>query len=364
MKIGIITFHRVLNYGAVLQAYALCEALKSLGHDPFLIDYEPEALRRIYRNFPIGRLFFTPAQISYLLRWRRFNSFFGKNLVCSPRSYHQLAELEENPPEADAYICGSDQIWCPKWLGERYDPAFFLRFGKVRKRISYAASTGDVGQLADTEEFSSLISKLDHISVREESSIAFVEKAGGQHVRCVIDPVFLKRDYSELYKGERFTKDYVLIFSLNNFELLERAANAVLDNLGIELRRITRDWKFWEQQGRSEFAVSPERWVACFRNARAVVTDSFHGTSFAILFHVPFLSVLPNHTQGGSHRILDLLQKLGLEARVVYKDDSSETMQHKMQKSIDWEEVDLKLDMLREEAINFLQSSLNEGGQG
>jgi hypothetical protein len=93
MKIGVLTFHHVLNYGALLQVYALCEALKSMGHESFLIDYQPEALMKHYRNFPVGKLFFTPAQISFLLRWKRFNSFFRKHMSCSDRLYKTIEDL-------------------------------------------------------------------------------------------------------------------------------------------------------------------------------------------------------------------------------------------------------------------------------
>ena len=362
MKIGIITFHRVLNYGAVLQAYALCKTLKSMGHDPFLIDYQPEVLMRNYRTFPVSKLFFTPAQVSYMLRWKHFNAFFSSYLTCSERTYHAVEELQAEPPEADAYICGSDQVWSPRWLGDRYDPAFFLRFGEDQTRIAYAASMGDIGALNSTDEFEQLISGIDHISVRESNAVNFVEQHSNRKIHCVIDPVFLMPDYSELYAGIHIGRSYTLIFSLNQFKLLEKTASLAVEVTSAGLRRITRSWKFWKENGISEFAIAPQRWVACFKQADAVITDSFHGTSFSILFRRPFLSVLPNHTCGGSHRILDMLQQLGLQERVVYKDDSNEVIKRKMKASIDWDAVGHKLEMLRSDSLQFLTTALGESG--
>lgn len=362
MKIGILTFHKVLNYGAVLQAYALYEALKAMGHDPFIIDYRQEALKKTYSTFPVGKLFFTPAQLSFLMSWYRFNTFSRRFLMYSAKTYYSLAELKADPPEAEAYICGSDQIWCPRWLGGKYDPAFFLAFGGKFKRISYAASAGDVNELPEPEVFSRLIDGLDHVSVREDRSVSLVKAAGKKDVRCVVDPVFLHPSYEHLFQSTRRPGDFVLVYSLYGMPLLNRTALESSIRLRCTIRSVTRDWKFWRPLGKSEFCISPARWVERIHQARVIVTDSFHATAFSILFHKPFLCILANYSRGGNHRILNLLGQLGLTNRVVYEHDSAEDIFSKLEKPVDWREVDRKVEIMRKDGLDFLASSLEEGG--
>ncbi|MCK5615431.1 polysaccharide pyruvyl transferase family protein, partial [Candidatus Pacearchaeota archaeon] len=208
MRIGIITFHRAINYGAVLQMYALYTYLKQQGHDPFVIDF-----KQTYPDGYLGRRIISlikhPFDIFSAVKSRvlvkkgdsylsqGFESFLKRFITFSGTS-QTLEELQNNPPEADIYICGSDQIWNPDEIG--FNPAYFLDFGPSDlNRISYGPSFGR-NEIPNTyiDDLKINLEKLDAISVREASGVEIVEQLTGREATQVLDPTLLLDDYSEV----------------------------------------------------------------------------------------------------------------------------------------------------------------------
>ena len=143
MKVSLITFHFATSYGAVLQAYALCRVLTQAGHEVEIADYRPETMtnRPDWRR---DRFYgFHPAHFEWWLTRRRFARFRTTFLPLSRKIYRTYAELQADPPDAEVYICGSDQIWNPQLTNGSLDPAYFLEYAPAgRRRIAYAASMG------------------------------------------------------------------------------------------------------------------------------------------------------------------------------------------------------------------------------
>ena len=188
MKVGVITCHKVYNYGASLQSYALQHYLKKQGIKVYLINYLPDTFRskynlffvredrrKIIKKFPILKLLMPLSNRQMLITWgrkRAFNEFDTKYIELSPLSYSSINELRKNPPVADIYIAGSDQVWNTDMNNGR-DASYFLDFGDERvKRISYAASFG-ISNIK--EEYKTPIKewlkRFEAISVREKTGL-------------------------------------------------------------------------------------------------------------------------------------------------------------------------------------------------
>ena len=173
MKVGIITCHRAFNYGAVLQTYALQKFLKNHGYEVEVIDYTPQYIRKSYNKSILKRII-RPLLRSYDFKKSNqvFGSFLNQEVNLTEKRYYSYEELEENPPDCDAYIAGSDQIWnCNIENGK--DDAFFLKFVPNNKiKISYAASISmDEIPQNQKNRFKENLKDFNHISVREQTAV-------------------------------------------------------------------------------------------------------------------------------------------------------------------------------------------------
>ena len=225
MKIKTITCHDVYNLGASLQAFALQNYLESDGHDVEVIDYKPCYLSNHYKLWGVGNERFHkpilwqlynlakfPGRVSALPRKKVFDEFTKKYLRLTKR-YNSFEELRANPPEADVYVAGSDQIWNTTF-NNGIDPAFYLNFGKAKK-ISYAASFATEKLRKGTESFvKEMLDNFNGISVREESGINIIKSTGHNGI-VVVDPVFLlsQDQWESVSNNIGEGKDYILVYS-------------------------------------------------------------------------------------------------------------------------------------------------------
>ena len=307
MKIGIVTYWKSsCNYGEQLQNYALQEYLRKLGHEPFLIRYDYDG-DRISR--PLSKKIMKvldPRQMRSYLRTvrngrrlirdgmehpRGFEGFRERNLAMS-RLYSSIDDLRHDPPEADAYITGSDQVWntFEGGLAEMRNRvhAFFLDFGSEDKiRMSYAASWGR-GTIPEEEKevIKPLLSRFDAISVRETPGIDICRGIGRDDAFLAPDPVLLfdADKYRELYSGNNkiMPEDkYLFFYYMNHDGNYNR--QAVFDwakTKGLKVVYVTDDWN--DDHERSFPSVS--EWIELIDNAEYVVTNSYHCSLFSIIF--------------------------------------------------------------------------------
>lgn len=310
MRIGIITQPLYANYGGVLQNWALQQVLMKLGHEPITIDYLPT---RSIKSFIISTiksliLWFVPSRRREFVqrKYKRKSLFEGfiaqhisKTEVCYQYSMRYIEQYK-----LEALIVGSDQVWRPMYNDCLYN--MFLQFAEnfKGKKIAYAASFGvDNWEFSDeqTKICASLIKQFDAISVRESSGISLCEKYWEVDAVNVLDPTLLvsKGEYIKLCADipvakERFLAAYVLDSSDEVDKIIAEEAS----KRGLIIRRYTADAK-------AELTV--EEWISIFRDASFVVTDSFHGTVFSILFEKPFRCVA--NRDRGNARFEDLLGK-------------------------------------------------------
>lgn len=310
MKVSIITIISQANYGAILQAFALCKHVETLGYEVELVNYTPD-----HRTAGTLKYLYYKVWMSVIGRRRRkLRNFIVSNVHMTRETYRTFDHLRKNPPGADIYLVGSDQVWNSEIYQDGLQPAFFLQF-TAGKKISYASSIGK--DLISSEELAQIRDYLNDfyaISVREDSARRLLQEAGVQNVVQVLDPVFLleKMQYEALAKQSELGK-YLLIYGFEANECLSSVARAVAERLGIRVvelgfafKRFDSDY-FLRNLGAEEF-------LGLIAGAEYVVTSSFHGTAFSLIFQKNFLSVAPSKRR---KRIDSILNIVGLRDRLI-----------------------------------------------
>lgn len=362
MKIGILTFHCAINYGAVLQAYGLQEVLKSLGHEVYIIDYRPEYLIEPYRLiFPevfrgrglMGNIrFFIRELLAVPIRYKRRRVF---NRFIENRLHLASLDIQSENNDFDCFVFGSDQIWNPQITGG--DSVFLgdAPYFKGKRMITYAASAGSVDALEqiNVDSLKRWLSNFSALSVREKSLSDFLSEELLIENRLVIDPVLLAGEdvFSKVVSLKNIHKPYMLFFSLGkNEEALNFAKQqATLYDLELiemySMVEVIKNKKILQN-------LSPEDFVGYFQNAQYVVSTSFHGTVFSILFHKPFICL--GDKNNAISRFEALLNLFGLEERLV-----DITGEKELQFSeINWASVNETLFLKRDEALSFIEMAL------
>lgn len=336
MKIRTITCHHVYNHGALLQAWALVSYLSKLGHDAKIIDYRPSKFYTLSVNnpkfdfIPIRWLYLIAKFPSWLLSLRRkgaFDLFYQKYLrhFTTPNTFISKTELENNPPAADLYIAGSDQIWNTE-LGNGKDSSFYLNFGsKDIKRISYAASYATKSISNEWFDFvKSHLSNFDSISVRENSGVDITVSLGFDAYK-VVDPVLLisKDEWETNFNLHLGTSEsYILVYDCEKSEDIKIVAKRYAAMFKIKIYSIGS--QKLDYADKNFINNGPEDFVALIKNAKCVVSNSFHGSVFSMIFNKDFFVV--NRTDGLNTRMSELLNDYNLHDRLIDKSVSDSAL--------------------------------------
>lgn len=347
MKVSILTYHWEDNYGAVMQAYATVRAIKELGHEPELIDF-----RLPYSPSPAQRCVFA-------LKRRRFNRFRKRHYGrLTPKTYRSLDELRREAPSSDCYLVGSDQTWNPNIAGEKL-PAFFLDFGPDSvRRVTYATSIGQNSwvptRYMPDEEIRRSLKKFHRVLLREDSAVKICREVFGRDASQVIDPVLLFPSYPEL-TGEVKPSGEIIAYKLIDDEGFYEMASKLASDKQLPIRSIGSVRR--PKGFRSAYPESPEKWLSRFVGASFVITDSFHGTVFSLLYHRPFLIYVGDPTR--TTRIESLLRQVGLSDRLLTSANSYSDFRRVAETPIDWVAVDARLKELRRHSFDLLKESLS-----
>ena len=322
MNIGFITFHRVQNSGAILQAYALQTVIKQMGHDATFIDYHPSMFSRYDSIFRRGFQPKTLLRNLYTLTkyktircmYGRFDSFIEQHLCLTDKQYVTSSELQDTPPIFDAYICGSDQIWNPQMDTEMGKP-YFLGFAPAGTcRIAYAPSFGVSEIPADRKEtIAHHINAFDFLSVREKQGQTIIKQLTDRDATLVLDPTLLlsAESWQTVANPTPIEEPYILIYAVMTGSIAELVA---------EVKRKTGMKTVAIYSGLSSIPIpnvdyvlrdiGPTEFIGLFQNAAATVVNTFHGTVFSIIHRKPFLV-----TSGQKpSRIISLLDILDLSS--------------------------------------------------
>ena len=364
MKIGVVTFHRAHNYGAVLQAFAMQEYLREAGHEVKIIDYNPPFLEANYKVFGFKKFLTTKVHVYYLLkgaaiefftlpdRAKRYNSFssfiHSKMLLTTPTLYHK----EEMPADFDAYIFGSDQIWNPK-ITKGFDEVYFGLFPtkKESKKIAYAASMESSALNEEEKSFlQKALSGLDAIGVRESSLFKLLQPIVDQNIHTVVDPTMLcSRDhFDRIAVKPKVQGKYVLVYQVKIMPETLAFAQRIAERIGGKVIQLVSTPILTTRKGVHNCA-SPEEFIGWFKYADFVVTTSFHGTVFSLLYQRNFYAL---EISSIGTRIRSLLEEVKLSERYVKPSIKPEIT------PVDFTNVNQHLDRLRQDSASFLQHAL------
>jgi len=369
MKIGLLSLPMNFNYGGILQQYALQRVLRRIGHDVTVISRRKNRVGMI-NVFPVWFKWKLINLFGYIpfLRFMPLVSvqpFKRKYLNNTSKDIYSNADLHRfaHDQNFEAFVVGSDQVWsytAPPHIRNNY-----LDFSADMcgvKRISYAASFGKEEWLYsddDTKACCDLVQAFDAVSVREDSGVTLCKKYFGVDAEHHLDPTMLleKEEYLKIIDGVRTYSpkggllNYILDSSVEKKGLIDEVASLLgTDHYSINFKNKTDSFKNMLKG----HTGSVEQWLRNFSNAEFVLTDSFHGTIFSIIFNKPFVAVA--NKERGVARFTSVLRVFGLEDRLIYNvDEFSEDL---MRESIDWDTVNSTLVHERIRSLAYLNAHL------
>lgn len=374
LRVGIITMHKVQNFGSALQAYALQYVINRMGYESELIDYTyPNMEHCAYQNTIVD---FRAVGISKMLRIigskiiRRlkkqpvnlFCKFYESYFHCSEHAYNTILELKQNPPSYDIYMTGSDQVWNPTYIG--FDTNYLLDFAPPSsKKVSYAASfaTSDIPNPFNCI-YSSKLKEYNHISVREDAGRNLIKRMTERDAEVVCDPTLLlnKEEWGNIAKRSIFqtSKQYLLVYivgyAYNPYPQIYNYIKRVNDKLNLPI--IFINTKIGPLKGKYKVInvpnIGPNEFLYLIQNASFIITDSFHGTAFALNFNRRFISCVKSKN-GGDSRIIDLLKNVGAEKRAMAYDKHDEIPYDNLTN-----DNTLLLELYRNKSIRYLNDIL------
>lgn len=353
MKIATLTFHWSENYGAVLQAYALQRCLQLKGYETEIINYIPARVRFIQILLKLKS-----RNINEFRKKYKFDKFRKEKLILSKTTYRTNKMLHQKCKDYDCYISGSDQIWNESFIltaeGKRKRTlSYYLDFvAKEKKRIAYAISFGtdylctEVEQLVEPE-----INQFQAISVRERTGQKIAKKFG-INAPLVVDPTLLlnKEEYNKIIETPNVSDKYALFsYILHDDQKLAKQVKEHVYKQFIE----NEGGKYYNNE-----PISIGEWIYNAKNAKIVITNSFHGIVFCLMFHTPFIAI-PVENSKMNDRIDTLLESVGLRERIITSFDVKKIDKLILENEINWEHVDKSIKKVREESINYLENNLN-----
>lgn len=323
-KAAILTFQSAYNFGAVLQAYALQEYLTNNFAETCILDYHNTEIDRSYAMPDIKDFKLNPKRATFRLmqsvlfrgknnRIRQFcNEHLNLTMPYDLTSVHKANEM------ADIFIAGSDQVWNHLIIGN--DTTYLLDFvEECKTKCSYAASIGVKTIPEDyVNLYKSCIRRLDKVSVRESEAVRTLEKIGFDKVDIMPDPTILlpREHWEKLSIKPKEKRKYILVYKITKAERLITFARELSKKTGLPIIYIPNDLKSGIV-GALRLNVGPREWMGYIKNAEYVVTNSFHGTVFSILFGTKFFSEVSGKVNPSTSRLQTLLRTFELEDRII-----------------------------------------------
>ena len=369
MKIGILTYHRAHNYGALLQAFALKTWLEKEGHDVEFIDYWPQYHSAEYQLLPhfktqsfkgkIKSIIYLILGFKKLIKRRNcYEKFIFQHLELPPKpSFTKKEEIINTRCFYDIVIYGSDQIWrkqnYPLFKG--FDEVYFGSFINTQKKISYAASMGDIklDSATDYNFLKSHLNQFDKISVREQDSQKLITKLLNKNTELVLDPVFLlhKNQWINFIpKQRRGRNKYILLYQLRQSKESVELTKMIKNEYNYNIIEISGRFNPFKVGDKYKQTLNPFEFLGLVQNAEIVVTTSFHGTAFSIIFEKQFYALGMGNK---AERAKTLLRLLGISNHYLENIESVDFSQ-----KIDYKIVMNKLQENISQSVAFLRNTL------
>ena len=356
MRVGILTFLHNENYGSILQAWALRQALTGLGVDAVHLDYCPDSREKLRNLVRSGN---SPALLVEGLRKRgvkagqegarrkaaAFADFRREQLRLSAPC-RDGAALAAAAQDCDALISGSDQIWSPVWL----NPVYYLSFAENRRLLAYAPSFGveRIDSAGKAKRIAALLSRYEAVSVRERQGAELVQRLTGTLPPVMPDPVFLlsREDWMRFAAPPERKEPYLACYFIGNRPAYWDRVKELSDRLGLSVLVIPVTEEAYASGYPLAAGLSPQEWVGLLAGAAHILTDSFHGAAFSALLGRQ-ATVLRRYEDGDveskNSRIDNLFRELGLSGR---------------EEVWPWERIDARLEEMRLRGTGWLRERL------
>lgn len=372
MRIGVFTFHKPINYGSVLQAWALQTVLKDNGYYSEIIDYEPKELKHIYeisikdaRGFKRTVKKALAFRKSADLQRSKFDEFIKNNICISESQYYYDSDFTRIANEYDVLITGSDQVWNTNILD--CDPIFFLPFPFAGKKIAYACSVneGCVNDRFKEEWLKKWLHQYDFISIREARGVDKVNMFLGSTKRVynTLDPTLLltPEEYSSLIGNRIVAEKYIFLYNMWTKRDGIDAAKFISKKMGLPVYTLTNQMdlirisKYTMNGIRVDIEhTGPKDFLNYIFYSEFVLTDSFHGTALSIAFNKQFFS-LNRHVNKGTYkndeRLMSILSHELLKERFVTLEDIKSV---DYEKTIDYEKINRYFESMRAQSLTWL----------
>lgn len=370
-RVATHTFLNSDNYGSVLQAYALSATLNKMGYDAFVIDYFKDEVKELYQIIKPNTSMYNFLTNCYsclhysqlLMKQKRYADFREKYIPKTLTKYTEHCQLLANPPEADCYICGSDQVWNTQIAD--FDSSYLLDFVQSGNKISYAAS--GITKNTPDSGVDMIARALEHfaaVSVREEIGKKRVNKRMGDTAIRVLDPVLLltpeewrsvvaQHSFDDLPQNGSYMFCY---FAGGISKDFEKYTVRLAKKMGLKRILIMPEWRNVFRSGEKYYQAGPLEFMALLNSAEIVCTNSFHGTALSILLNKPFVVGL--HAPFSEARITTLLHSCGLAEREI---DPAIDEPDAMAEQIDFSKSNSVIQAERERSINWLNMAIDGG---
>lgn len=391
IKVGIINFHFAHNFGAVLECIALQTYIESLGYEAYVINYRPEYMVQSYAIYPNPIEYAKRANRDYadssllyrcyrmirraiqaLTRYKDINTRKSRNTVYESfihkymhltKIYKSLDDLQKYPPKCDVYVSGSDQIWNPYVTNAGLDRAYFLDFGEEKiKRVAYAVSPSQLKVDKYKEELKELLKKYNSISLREKQYQEEITLLSGKTVDICIDPTLLLSadDYRRLEEPiEQCPEHFILVYGFIDREdpyTLKKCISYLQKETGLPVIDIS----YYEMNISCKHSyiktVSPGQFLTYIKSATYIVTNSFHGTAFSIIYNKNFWSVERKATASRMH---ELMINVGLSDRLISCFDKDD-MSREIYRKIDYKDIEKKVKYISLKSAEYLKEAISK----
>jgi Polysaccharide pyruvyl transferase. len=361
MKIGILTYHRAENYGALLQAYAMKTYLQSLGHDVSFVDYWPKYHSDYFSLFSWSRFMKAPIKGKILIlmnvtvwllpryiRKKKLQMFMYEKLGIPALPLY--TDMKSITNRYDVVVYGSDQIWRKQNLGGvGFDSWYFGSENVVAtKKIVYAGSMGTIDTTAEDDSYiKKMMNNFNSISVREQDLKLYLQRLDFES-SLVVDPVFLlsAEQWRNVAVKSKQKGNYILFYNLLLTPESSRFAEKLSAKKNLPIVEITKTMPISRLGGKFVTTTSVPEFLGLIDGAEYVISNSFHGVAFSIIFNKQFYAI---GMRNKANRVISLLRSLGMESRYI-KDDRLDDISI----SLIQKEGDGILNSLVRDSINYL----------
>lgn len=380
-KIGIITdFYKSYNYGGVLQAYALPKVCEKMGFSCEQIAFDKKGnenevsvkgkiknIKKIglkeYLNLKVHYTLKSQVYAALEIRKELFKKFIDKHIIYS--NIYNQATIKNAGNKYDAFICGSDQIWNPKWYCKEY----FLNFVPNEKlKIAYSASIGRDKLSRDEELYiKPLIKRLNFISVRENNAKELIKGITDKDLFVTLDPTLLlnKSEWDKVQISPYINKPYIFVYLLGENDANKKYIKKIATDLNMKVIYIPYTKLRYNKHDDKLNTINindvgPAEFVGLIKNAEIIITDSFHGCVFSIIYQKKFWCLKRNidtEKESMNSRIYTLFENLEIGNRFIDKNNIH--IKNKFFSEIEYEGVNKNLNELKRNSLNFLKNALS-----